>query len=55
MGLVSLPTAQRIGRLLGKRLASKRTRSREVAGEPGDVFADKSEDYRETLLYDTLI
>lgn len=56
MGLVSLPTAQRIGRMLGKRLASKRTRSREVARvNLAMCFADKSEDYRETLLYDTLI
>ena len=56
MGLVSFSRAQKVGRYLGKRLASKRTRSREVARVNLNLcYPDKSEDFREALLYDTLL
>ena len=48
MGLVSFSRAQKVGRYLGKRLASKRTRSREVARVNLNLcYPDKSKDFRE--------
>lgn len=56
LGLVSFPTAQSVGRMIGKRLARKRTRSREVARvNLAMCYPDKSQDERDALLYDTLI
>jgi len=56
MGLVSFPFAQKVGRLIGKRLARKRTRSREVARvNLAMCYPEMDPGERDQLMVDTLL